>query len=266
LPTVKAMEQRQEAVLITGVYGVGKSSAAEEIADVLEEKGASYAVLDLDWLGWFGPEDEVTHRRVLAENLAAVVENYRAVGVRWFVLAYAVADAAHLEHLKAVMRMPVKVVRLTVAFEEIARRPQSDVTTGRLNDLREAATWLATSRGAGIEELTMPNDRPIREWRRVSSTGSGGHDPAIAARSLFTHPVRRPEQSGSPRCGAAVPRSVNHHAGRRDGRCVGDQRLPGHGDDDVGHRQPAPVRGRRTASAGVLPVVRGPTSSTESYQ
>jgi uridine kinase len=97
LPTVEAMEPREEAVLITGVYGAGKSSVAEEIADVLEKQGAPYAVVDLDWLGWFGPEDEVTHQRVLAQNLAAVVNNYRAAGVRLFVLAYAVPDAAQLE-------------------------------------------------------------------------------------------------------------------------------------------------------------------------
>jgi putative protein kinase ArgK-like GTPase of G3E family len=40
-----------EAVLITGVYGSGKSSAAEEIAYLLEQRGTRYALLDLDFLG-----------------------------------------------------------------------------------------------------------------------------------------------------------------------------------------------------------------------
>jgi tRNA uridine 5-carbamoylmethylation protein Kti12 len=40
-------------VLITGVYGSGKSSVAEEMAAVLEERNASYALLDLDFLAWF---------------------------------------------------------------------------------------------------------------------------------------------------------------------------------------------------------------------
>jgi len=34
------------------VYGSGKSSAAAEIAYVLEQQGAAYALLDLDYLGW----------------------------------------------------------------------------------------------------------------------------------------------------------------------------------------------------------------------
>src|SRR6202034_1642702 len=94
---------------------------------------------------------------------AALVENYRGVGVRLFVLAYAVPDAAYLAHLERTLGMPVKVVRLTVSLADITRRLQSDVTTGRQDDLREAAAWLATSQGAGIEGLTMANDRPIRE-------------------------------------------------------------------------------------------------------
>jgi len=42
-----------KAVLLTGVYGSGKTAVAEEIASVLEEQGMAYAALDLDWLGWF---------------------------------------------------------------------------------------------------------------------------------------------------------------------------------------------------------------------
>ena len=33
----------------------------------------------------------------------------------------------------------------------------------RLQDLREAAVWVAGSLGVGIEEVTVSNDRPIRE-------------------------------------------------------------------------------------------------------
>jgi len=155
-------------VLITGVFGAGKSSAAEEIADILEKRGTSYAVLDLDWLAWIGPEDEATHQRLLVQNLAAVVENYRAAGVAFYVLAYAVPDAAQLERLKAALGMPVKVVRLTVSLSEIRRRLLSDVTTARQDDLREAAAWLAASKGTlrcspGGRSAHSPRGRPLRD-------------------------------------------------------------------------------------------------------
>jgi hypothetical protein len=65
----------EEAVLITGVYGLGKSSVAQEIADLLEKRNAPYALLDFGFLGWFDTRSEgrpVEHSMML-KNLAAVV-------------------------------------------------------------------------------------------------------------------------------------------------------------------------------------------------
>ena len=45
-----------EGVLITGVYGSGKSSVAAEIAYLLEQQGERFALLDLDYLSWAGPD------------------------------------------------------------------------------------------------------------------------------------------------------------------------------------------------------------------
>jgi energy-coupling factor transporter ATP-binding protein EcfA2 len=155
----------QEAVLITGVYGSGKSSVAQEIAHLLEEQNAPYALLDLDFLGWFdtGGGGRPTWYGVMLLNLAALVENYSAVGVRFFVLAGAIRDGAELEDLEAELPMPLRVVRLSVPLAEIEKRLRSDPTTGRRDDLREAAAWVATSVGVGIEEETVSNERPIGE-------------------------------------------------------------------------------------------------------
>ena len=155
----------QGAVLITGVYGSGKSSVAQEIADLLEEQNAPYALLDLDFLGWFDTRGEggPTGHGVMLKNLAALVGNYSAVGVRFFVLAGAIRDAAELEDLKAALPMPLRVVKLTVPLEEIEKRLRPEVTTGRREDLREAAVWVAGSLGVGIEDVAVSNDRPIRE-------------------------------------------------------------------------------------------------------
>jgi gluconate kinase len=155
-----------EAVLITGVFGSGKSSVAEEIADKLEERRLPYAALDLDWLAWASPgrDDEDAEHRMMLTNLIAVVRNYLTVGVRFFVLARAIRDHSKLHSLRAALSMPLTVVRLTVSLKEIERRLRSHVTTARKrDDLREAATWIEGSAGAGIEDLIVPNDRPIKE-------------------------------------------------------------------------------------------------------
>ena len=80
---------RVEAVLLTGLFGVGKSTVAAEMADLLEDAGVPYAALDLDWLTWcnVGDGDQASEHAMLLRNLDAVVANYRSAGVRYFVLA-----------------------------------------------------------------------------------------------------------------------------------------------------------------------------------
>jgi Adenylylsulphate kinase len=51
-----------EAVLLTGLYGVGKSTIAAEMADLLEDAGLPYAALDLDWLTWCNAGDGDSRR------------------------------------------------------------------------------------------------------------------------------------------------------------------------------------------------------------
>jgi hypothetical protein len=116
------------AVFITGVYGSGKSSVAQEIAYLLEEQNAPYALLDLDFLGWFdvGGEGGPTEQSVMLQNLAALVGNYSAVGVRFFVLAGAIRDAVELDDLKAEFPMPLRIVRLIVPLAEIEKRLRPD--------------------------------------------------------------------------------------------------------------------------------------------
>lgn len=153
-----------DGVLITGVYGSGKSSVAAEIAETLEHRGVSYGALDLDWLTWFevpGMDDEAA-RRVYLANVTDVVRNYRTMGVRHFVYAGAVRDRDELRALRVATEMPLRVVRLEVPLAEIARRLQPDPTTGRRNDLQVAERWLNDSIGVGIEDLPIVNEGPIQ--------------------------------------------------------------------------------------------------------
>jgi adenylylsulfate kinase-like enzyme len=152
-----------EGVLITGVYGSGKSSVAAEIAYLLERQERRFTLLDLDYLSWAGPDtgDRPAEIRLLGQNLAAIVPNYRRIGVTLFLLAYFVRDAAELQAIRAALGLPLKVVRLAVPLAVIEQRLASDVTSGRRDDLREAATQIATAEGPGLADLTIVNDRPV---------------------------------------------------------------------------------------------------------
>lgn len=159
------MDGPREAVLITGLFGAGKSSVAVEIADILEKRGVRYAVVDLDWLswGWAGSDEPGAEHRIMLRNLVPVVGNYLDAGARYFILARAIRDGWELESLRSAVPVPLRVVELQVPWPEIERRLASDVTSARADDLRDAAAWLASSEGTALAELTVSNDRPIRE-------------------------------------------------------------------------------------------------------
>ena len=152
-----------EGVLITGVYGSGKSSVAAEIAYLLEQHGERFALLDLDYLSWAGPDtgDRAAEIELLSQNLAAVTPNYRRLSVTLFVLAYFVRSAAEVQAIREAIGLPLKVARLTVPLAVIEQRLASDVTSGRRDDLREAAEQVATAEGAGLEDATIVNNRPV---------------------------------------------------------------------------------------------------------
>jgi hypothetical protein len=155
--------RRAEGVLLTGVYGSGKSSVAAEIAYLLEQRAQSYALLDLDYLSWAGTgtDDRAAEFGLMVQNLTAVAANYQRAGIRLFVLAYFVRSPGEMRAVREALGLPLQVVRLTVELPDIERRLAGDVTSGRPDDLREAAASIAVAEGAGVEDVAISNDRPI---------------------------------------------------------------------------------------------------------
>ena len=156
-------KRRAEGVLLTGVYGSGKSSVAKEIAYLLEQQGEPYALLDLDYLSWAGTGtgDRSEEFGLMLQNLAAVTANYRRAGIRLFVLAYFVRDPGEMARVQTALGLPLRVVRLVVPLPDIEQRLANDVTSGRRDDVREAAASIATAEGVGVEDVTIGNDRPV---------------------------------------------------------------------------------------------------------
>ena len=160
-----AAPDRQVGVLISGAFGTGKSSTAEEMATLIEARGLAYAAIDLDWLAWFdtGRDEKEEGERVMLDNLVAVVENYLRVGVRYFVLAGWFADQGELDALRAVLPFPLTVVELRASWPTIERRLRSSPTSGRLDDLRRARDQIEVVEGAPRVDATIDGDRPVGE-------------------------------------------------------------------------------------------------------
>ena len=152
-----------EGVLITGVYGSGKSSVAAEIAYLLQQRRQPYALLDLDFLAWAGVDfdDHAAGFGLMLRNLTAVASNYRDAGVSTFVLAWFVRDQGALRGVQEAVGVPLRVVRLSVPLPDIERRLAVDATTERQDDLQVAAASIAAGVGVGVEDAVVDNDRPI---------------------------------------------------------------------------------------------------------
>ena len=97
----------------------------------------------------------------MLQNLSAVAANYRRTGIRLFVLAYFVRSPDEVRSVREAVGLPLRVVRLEVPLPDIERRLAHDVTSGRRDDLREAAASIAAAEGAGVEDVVIGNDRPI---------------------------------------------------------------------------------------------------------
>ena len=151
-----------QGVLITGVYGAGKSTVAAEISYLLEQRRQPYALLDLDFLGWgVNSFDGHAGNPFLLRNLAAVVSNYREGGISVFVLAHFVPSHEALCGIREAVGVPLRVVRLSIPLSDIEQRLAADVTTERREELREAARQITAGEGVGLEDVVVANDRPV---------------------------------------------------------------------------------------------------------
>jgi hypothetical protein len=154
----------EQAVLVTGVYGAGKSTVVEDLVILLEEAGVPYAALDLDWLCWYDTYvDGDDGWDMLLANLTAVVGNYRSAGVTRFGMAGFFESATEVERLRSVLAMPVATVQLEVPLTVVEQRLAAVGTAERLANLDEARRQIAEGRGRDFADLVIAGDRPIRE-------------------------------------------------------------------------------------------------------
>src|SRR5262249_51034017 len=165
-----------EGVLITGVYGAGKSTVAAEISYLLEQRRQPYALLDLDFLGWGvnSFDGHAAESPFLLRNLAAVVSNYRAGGISVFVLAYFVSSHDELRGIPAAVCEPLRVVRLSVRLPDIEHRLAADGATERREGVGEAGRQMAAGEGVGVAAAVLRKVRPVQVVERQIMTGLGG--------------------------------------------------------------------------------------------
>lgn len=105
------------AIFINGTVGAGKSTIADAMGEMLEEKRIAHAIIDLDRIRWAWPaplEDPFNHELELA-NLSSLVNNYTTAGIDMFILAGVLENAQEIpRYKKAVGGRPIVIARITV--------------------------------------------------------------------------------------------------------------------------------------------------------
>ena len=152
-------------MLVTGIYGSGKSTVVADMGALLQSRGEPFGLLDVDWLGWFdaGGGREL-NRRVTLSNVGVLCSAYLEVGVRRLALAWSVRDRAQLDATRVAVGVPLTVVRLEIDEATARARLGIDPTEERrVDDLRVALEWLSSNRGAGLEDLRLSGTSPVRQ-------------------------------------------------------------------------------------------------------
>ena len=109
-------------LLITGPVGVGKSTVALEISEILNKKDISHAMIDIDYLRYAfpRPKDDPYAIEVGYKNLADVVKNFLDFGVTRLIIPTILEEKEDIERIKQIIpNASVIVVRLRGALSTI---------------------------------------------------------------------------------------------------------------------------------------------------
>jgi hypothetical protein len=100
--------------LLTGVYGSGKSSAAGQIACLLEQRvgGTRCSAWTTSAGRGAGTGDRAGGSGVMLQNLYAVAANYRRAGIRRFVLFCFVRSPGEVAGVREALRRRVLASRM----------------------------------------------------------------------------------------------------------------------------------------------------------
>lgn len=157
------------ALLLTGTVGVGKTTVAAAVGDLLRQRQVANAVVDLDELrrAWPAPPADRFNTSVMLGNLSAVAAGYLGAGFSTLVLSGVLETAEDRTRHEQAVRAPLTVCRLVADPEAVH---------GRLHDrhrgdadglgwhLHRAGELAAIQEASAVEDLRLDvTELPVRD-------------------------------------------------------------------------------------------------------
>jgi len=166
---------RSEVLFIGGRSGVGKSTAAEALHDLLVEADVRHAVIEGDVLDLAHPAPHVEHpeARLAERNLSALWAAYRELGHHRLVFTNTVSVLEH-ERLRAAMgddpRMTAVLLRARddVTSSRLARRAGGQVPETQLAHSTRTARRLDMACGDGVARVDTDDRTPAQVARELA--------------------------------------------------------------------------------------------------
>jgi adenylylsulfate kinase len=150
-------------LIVTGPVGVGKTSVADEMGYALRDAKVPHANVDFDRLRACYPrpvEDDRWGNKIGLTNLAAVWQNYQAVGARRLLIACVIEKRSDLDGFReAVPGADILVVRLRATPETLqARVRKRNRGTGMEWDLNRAVELAALMDAQPVEDMLVDTE------------------------------------------------------------------------------------------------------------
>lgn len=154
------------AIVITGPVGAGKTTTAMALAELLEHRDISCAMVDMDQLRWFHPtpKGDPFGEAVGRKHIRAMAETYLEMGIPTLILADVIETMVGKQALADAIRgYELIVVRLNVGMERLhdrlRGRESERQVTWHLNRAQELQD-IMTSNGVGDIVIDVEDETP----------------------------------------------------------------------------------------------------------
>ena len=174
---------RYPVLVITGPVGIGKTTTASALSELLIEHGVAHTLVDMDALTatWPRPPDDRFNERLGFRNLADIVRNGRDVGsARVIVSGVIESRDGRIRYVEAIPDAEVTVVRLVAAIDDIVDRLVTRNFIGAGSDAglewerHRAAELIAIMDAADAADFSIDTtDRTLEDVAREIGTRLG---------------------------------------------------------------------------------------------